>query len=75
MWVVMMFTRGGEQYEYNILPESENPTVDDVVRIAMQAHVLNMLSGIVQMRQDGSGQLTEILVMTSLKRFPVVMAG
>jgi len=49
--------------------------VDDVVRIAMQAHVLNMLSGIVQMRQDGSGQLTEILVMTSLKRFPVVMAG
>jgi hypothetical protein len=74
MWVVMMFTKGGSQYEYTVIPESANPTADEIVTLAMQAHVLNLFSGIVEMRADGSNQLSEIIIMTSLKRFPALVA-
>lgn len=70
MWVVMMFTAGGDQYEYTVVPKSENPTCDEIVATAMQAHVLNCLTGIVQVRTDGGSRLTEIIVMTSLTRLP-----
>lgn len=69
MWVVLMYTKGGAQYEYTVIPESKNPTRDEIVGCAVQSHTLNCLSGIVPTYKDGRSEIREVIIMTSIQEF------